>query len=150
MPSSTHAIPKANVGPLMRRILHLRALARDTYQCEVGATDVPVSPALGSSRARPHVVVCRRSRACCSVGAALRAVVAEYPERAGFVCVIGSSSPPPAAALRQASLDMLKRLGDRLAWVICVIEGDGLHAATTRSVLAAMSLLLNRSKPTVT
>jgi hypothetical protein len=82
--------------------------------------------------------------------AALEAVAGQFPERAGFVCVIGSSSPPPDSRLRQASLDMLKRLGDQLAWVICVIEGDGLHAAMTRSVLAGMSLLLNRSKPTVT
>jgi hypothetical protein len=81
---------------------------------------------------------------------ALRAVVAQYPGQAGFMCVVGSSSPPPDSTLRQASLDMLASHGDRLAWVICVIEGEGLHAAATRSVLSGMSLLLKRSRPTVT
>jgi hypothetical protein len=66
------------------------------------------------------------------------------------MCVVGSSSPPPSSALRQASLNMITSLGERLAWVICVIEGDGLQAATTRSVLSGMSLLLKGSKPTVT
>jgi hypothetical protein len=82
--------------------------------------------------------------------AALEASATQYEGRAGLVCVVGSNSPPPNATLRQASLDMVKRLGDRLAWVVCVIEGDDLHAAMTRSVLAGMSSLLPGSKPTVT
>jgi hypothetical protein len=82
--------------------------------------------------------------------AALKAVVAQHPGDAGFMCVVGSSSPPPDSRLRQASLDMITRHGDRLAWVICVIEGDGLHAATTRSVLSGMSLLLRGTKPSLT
>lgn len=82
--------------------------------------------------------------------AALEASVAQYPGQAGFVCVVDATTPPPDGPMRQASLDMVKRLGDRLAWVVCVIEGDGFRAATTRSVLFGMSLLLKRSKPTVT
>jgi hypothetical protein len=51
--------------------------------------------------------------------------------------------------MRKASLKMVTDLGEQLACVACVIEGSGFRAATVRSVLAGMALLLGNNKPAV-
>ena len=78
---------------------------------------------------------------------ALRALADRHPEGISFLCVIGENVPPPDAALRKASTQMITALGSRLRCIACVIEGGGFRAATTRSVLAGMALLLRSSTP---
>jgi hypothetical protein len=65
------------------------------------------------------------------------------------LCAIGADVPPPDAELRKASNQMVAGLGKRLRCVACVIEGEGFRAATTRSVLAGMALLLRSSGPAI-
>jgi hypothetical protein len=81
--------------------------------------------------------------------AALHALAHRHPGGVGFLCVIGENVPPPTAELRNATIQMISALGTRLRWVACVIEGEGFRAATTRSVLAGMALLLRSSGPAI-
>lgn len=76
---------------------------------------------------------------------ALRALAERHPAGISFLCVIGENVPPPDAELRKASNQMIAALGNRLRYIACVIEGGGFRAATTRSVLAGMALLLRSS-----
>lgn len=80
---------------------------------------------------------------------ALHGLADRYPQGIGFLCVIGENTPPPDAELRKASNQMITALGNRLHCIACVIEGEGFRAATTRSVLAGMALLLRASGPRV-
>jgi hypothetical protein len=80
---------------------------------------------------------------------ALRALADRHPQGVSFLCVIGENVPPPDAELRKASNQMVAALGNRLRCVACVIEGAGFRAATTRSVLAGMALLLRSSTPAI-
>ncbi len=74
---------------------------------------------------------------------ALESVVSRYPGRAGLVCVIEPSTPPPDEHYRKASTQMIAKYGDRLRCVACVIEGGGFRAAITRSVLSVMETWLS-------
>jgi hypothetical protein len=76
---------------------------------------------------------------------ALRSLAAKHAQPVALMCVVQPSSPPPDAAMRRASIAMVDELGSRLSCVACVIEGGGLIAATTRSVLSGMALLINKT-----
>jgi hypothetical protein len=78
--------------------------------------------------------------------AALESVVARYPRRAGMICAIDHTTPPPDEQMRRATTDMIENLGDRLGFIMCVIEGSGFRAAMTRSILSGMALVLRRNK----
>lgn len=79
--------------------------------------------------------------------AALNALAERHPEGICFLCVVGAVVPPPDSELRKATIRMVADLGKRLRCVACVIEGEGFRAATTRSVLAGMTLLLRSNAP---
>ena len=76
---------------------------------------------------------------------ALRSLAAQQAQPIGFICVVQPTAPPPDAAMRRASVALIDELGPRLECVACVIEGSGLVATTTRSVLSAMAVLLRRA-----
>lgn len=79
--------------------------------------------------------------------AAVRELALRYPEGIGLFCVIGEHVPPPEAELRKSSIQMIAALGARMRGVVCVIEGQGFRASTTRSVLGGMALLLRGNAP---
>jgi hypothetical protein len=77
--------------------------------------------------------------------AGLRTLAARRADKIGLLCVVQPSAPPPDAAMRSASIRMIDELHTRLGGVACVFGGEGLIAASTRSVLSAMALVLNRA-----
>jgi hypothetical protein len=78
----------------------------------------------------------------------LAQIVAQYPNDAGFLCVVESSTKPPDDELRRESTRMLESHGERLKYVACVIEGEGFRTAINRGALAGMILLRrNRTLP---
>ena len=75
---------------------------------------------------------------------ALDNFVERYSGRAGLICVIEASAPPPEERMRKASTDLLAKYGDRMRGVACVIEASGIRGGITRSVLIGMSMLLSK------
>jgi hypothetical protein len=73
---------------------------------------------------------------------ALQEAAQRHPGRAALLCVVEPTTPPPEDAMRNASIDLIASLSDRLSCVACVIEGTGFRAADTRNVLSGMSLRL--------
>jgi hypothetical protein len=71
---------------------------------------------------------------------ALHDVAERHPGRAALLCVVEPTTPPPEEAMRNASIELISGLGDKLSCVACVIEGTGFRAAATRNVLSGMSL----------
>jgi hypothetical protein len=78
--------------------------------------------------------------------AALAQVVASHPGYAGFMCIVEPGASPPNQELRRASAEMIESHGDRLAFVVPVIEGSGLQAGIAHGVLTTISLLVSRRK----
>lgn len=77
--------------------------------------------------------------------AGLRTLAAHRTDKIGLLCVVQPTALPPNAAMRSASIQMIDELHTRLGGVACVFGGEGFVAATTRSVMSAMALLLNRA-----
>jgi hypothetical protein len=74
----------------------------------------------------------------------LAQVVAKYPGRAAFLCVVEPHVKPPSDELRYASTLMVRGHGTKLKCIAVVIEASGFMGALTRSVLSGMSLLSGR------
>lgn len=60
------------------------------------------------------------------------------------MCIVEGGAKPPNDELRSASAKMIESHGERLAFVVAVIEGKGFQASLAHSVLTAISLFIPR------
>ena len=77
----------------------------------------------------------------------VREIVAKYPGRSAFACIIEPTCAPPSDALRKRSIELFNGFDRQLACIACVIEGTGFRASVARSVLAGMTLMMKSGTP---
>jgi hypothetical protein len=96
------------------------------------------------------VVVWRRAPSASSIDVAhhhARLLVEQCSGRVGVLCLTQASIPLAGGAERERTCALMESLGDRLVGVATVVEGTGVLAGTTRSVMAAINLVARQPCP---
>ena len=80
--------------------------------------------------------------------AGLDSVIAKYPGKAGFLCVVEPTSGVPNEDVRKASSKLFESHGRNLCAIAMIIEGSGFRSALVRSVASGIVMLMgSRNTP---